>query len=399
MRGRIIQLSRNAFAVMLLGGAMIGQQSSPNSNKGTVVRTLPRNTTTSPNVVQQPVFYAGRVMLDTGIAPPSPAAIVRICNGISRRETLTAPDGSFSFMLGDRYSEVIPDASDDTRNFSADTQFSRGMVTSSGQNPSQSVVTDCEIHADLGGYTSSSIHLDPSLNNANIGIIMLHSRTKKAEGMVTVASLAVPSKARHEFEKGSEELEKGKLPEAEKALQKAIDDYPKFAEAWTRMGDLEERRKNTAAAEKDYQQAIESDQYLPLPYLRLAFLNAVASHWDEARQLTEKVISLDPTDFMMAYYYNAVAEFNLNHVAKAETSALHAEKMDGQHSEPRIELLLASIYVSKESYATAADHYRAFLKMVPDGPISDRVKNDLAKVDQLAQSKPPAAPTPAPTSK
>lgn len=399
MRGKIIQLSWNVLVLVLLPCAMIGQQSGP-GNKSTVVRTLPRTTTTSPNVVQQPVFYAGKVMLDTGIAPPSPAAIVRICNGISRRETLTAPDGSFSFMLGDRYSEVIPDASDDTRNFSADSQFSRGMVvTPAGQGTLQNVVTDCEIHADLGGYTSSSIHLDPSLNNANIGIIMLHSRTKRAEGMVTVASLAVPGKARHEFEKGSEELEKGKLPEAEKSLQKAIDDYPKFAEAWTRMGDLEQRRKNTAAAEKDYQQAIDADSYLPLPYLRLAYLDAVASHWNEARQFTEKVISLDPTDFMMAYYYNAVAEFNLNHVAKAETSALHAEKMDSAHSEPRIELLLASIYVSKESYATAAEHYRAFLKMVPDGPISDRVKNDLAKVDQLAQSKPPASPAPSPTSK
>jgi tetratricopeptide (TPR) repeat protein len=244
----------------------------------------------------------------------------------------------------------------------------------------------------MTGHSSTAIRLDPSMVNSNIGVIMLHSRTKKAEGMVTVASLEVPAKARKEYEKGSEQLEKGNLAEAEKSLRKAIDQYPKFAEAWTRLGDLEQRRKNNEAAVKDYQEAISSDPNLPVPYLRMAFLEAVSKNCEDTRKLTERLISLDATDFPLAYYYNGVAEYNLNHLAKAESSALRAESMDKEHIEPRIQLLLANIYTLKESYAAAADHYRAYLKIVPNGPLTERVKTDLAKMEEMAKSQAPPSP-------
>jgi hypothetical protein len=35
----------------------------------------------------------------------------------------------------------------------------------------------------------------------------------------------------------------------------------------------------------------------------------------------------------------------------------------------------------------AADHYRAYLKLVPNGPLNQRVKADLAKTEQLAKSQ------------
>ena len=392
MMRKSTRLASLASVIVCLLPLAAAQQSGSNAGKGAVLRLPSRTTTNSPANAQQTVFYTGKVLLDTGIAPSAPVPILRMCNGFSRRETYSANDGSFSFMVGDRFRDVTPDASDDTRTFSADSQFSRSAIVSTSQNNPVSAMADCELRAELPGYTSTSIRLDPSMNNSSVGIIMLHSRTKKADGMVTVASLEVPAKARREFEKGSEQLEKGNLVEAEKSLRKAIDQYPNFAEAWTRLGDLEQRRKNTDAAMQDYQEAIKADPYLPLPYLRMALLEAQASHWEQTRRLAEKLISLDPVDFPLAYYYEAVAEFNLNHLAKAESSAQRAESMDKQHVEPRIELLLASIYVAKESYSVAADHYRAYLKLVPDGPLTARVKTDLAKIEELAKSQVPPSP-------
>ena len=229
------------------------------------------------------------------------------------------------------------------------------------------------------------------MNNSNVGVIVLHSRGKKAEGMVSVASLQVPSKARREYEKGSESLEKGNLTEAEKSLRKAIDEYPKFAEAWLRLGDLEQRRKNMEGAAADFQEAINADPNFALPYLRMAFLSAVTSNWEQTRKLTERLLALDPVSYPLAYYYNAVAEFNLNHLPQAETNALRAESLDKLHSEPRVELLLASIYTAKGEPASAADRYRAYLKLVPDGPLTERVKADLAKTEEMAKSHSAAA--------
>ena len=387
-----IRFASPAILICCLLPLAAAQQSGSNAGKGGVLRLPNRTTTNSSANAQQTIFYTGRVLLDTGIAPSTPVPILRMCNGFSRRETYSASDGSFSFMVGDRFRDVTPDASDDTRTFGADSQFARSAIVTTNQNNAQSIVADCELRAELPGYTSTSIRLDPSMNNSSVGIIMLHSRTKKADGMVTVASLEVPAKARKEFEKGSEQLEKGNVVEAEKSLKKAIDQYPKFAEAWTRLGDLEQRRKNTDAAIQDYQEAINADPNLPLPYLRMALLEAQASHWEQTRKLAGKLISLDPVDFTLAYYYEAVAEFNLNHLAKAESGALRAESMDKQHTEPRIELLLASIYVAKESYSAAADHYRAYLKLTPDGPLTARVKTDLAKIEELAKSQGPPPP-------
>jgi tetratricopeptide (TPR) repeat protein len=230
------------------------------------------------------------------------------------------------------------------------------------------------------------------MNNSNVGVIVLHYRGKKAEGMVSVAALQVPAKARKEYEKGSELLEKGNLPEAEKSLRKAIDMYPKFAEAWLRLGDLEIRRKNLEGASADYQEAINADPNFTLPYIRLTAVLARTQDWEQTRKLSERLISMDPVNFPQAYYYNAIANMNQNHMPQAETSALKAESLDKQHGEPRIELVLATIYVAQGSYSSAADHYRAYLKLVPDGPLNERVKTDLAKIEEMAKSQPSAAP-------
>jgi tetratricopeptide (TPR) repeat protein len=390
---RLIQLAGAGLAVCAFLFVGAEAQRGATGSKGTgstpnlTTRTTPTTTTNNP---QQTVYYAGKVVLDSGIAPPSFVAVLRICNGFRHRETYTSADGSFSFMVGDRNNDALPDASDDTRAFGTNSSpSSNANPMTLGESNFQSPVADCELRADLAGFTSSSIHLDPSMSNSNIGVIVLHSRGKKADGMVTVASLEVPAKARKEYEKGSESLEKGNLADAEKSLRKAIDEYPKFAEAWLRLGDLEQRRKNSDGAMKDYQEAINSDPNLPLPYLRMAFLFAVASNWQQTRQLTARLISLDPVAFPLAYYYDAVAEFNLKQLDKAESSALRAETLDQQHSEPRIELLLASVYSAKGAYASAADHYRIYLKLVPDGPLTQRVQSDLAKTEEMAKSQPP----------
>jgi cytochrome c-type biogenesis protein CcmH/NrfG len=379
-------------SVVLLAGSN-AQQNGTSGGKGAAPKSPIRVSPTIPTNPQQTIYYMGKVVMDTGMEPPSPVAVLRVCNGLSRREVFTSSEGSFSFMVGDRVSSMTPDASEDTRQIGPNMQGSGSDPMMLGQGAFTNPLADCELRADLTGYSSSSIRLDPSMNNSNVGVIVLHSRGKKADGMVSVASLQVPTKARREFEKGSELLEKGNLADAEKSLRKAIDEYPKFAEAWLRLGDLEQRRKNLEGAMVNYQEAINSDPNFPLPYVRMAFLSAVTSNWEQTRKLSEKLISLDPVNFPLAYYYNGVAEFNLKHFAQAETSALRAENLDKLHSEPRVELLLASIYNAEGVPATAAEHFRLYLKLVPNGPLNERVKADLAKSEELAKSQGPAAPS------
>lgn len=390
MRTLIHPMGTGVVAFVLLLGSASAQQGGTSSGKVAQPKIATRtNPNTLPTNPQPTIFYSGKVVLDSGMAPPSPVTVLRVCNGTGRRETMTAGDGSFSFMLGDRNNALLPDASDDTHGFGPDSFSSRSNPLTTVQRNPDLTINDCELRADLAGYSSSAIRLDPSMNNSNynVGVIVLHYRGKKAEGMVSVAALEVPAKARKEYEKGSELLEKGNLAEAEKSLRKAVDLYPKFAEAWLRLGDLEQRRKNVEGASADYQEAINADPNFTLPYIRMAFLLAQAQNWEQTRQVTERLISLDPVNYPLAYYFNAIANMDLNRMAVAEASALRAESLDKQHVEPRVELLLATIYIARGSYSSAADHYRAYLKLVPDGPLNERVKTDLAKTEEMVKSQ------------
>jgi tetratricopeptide (TPR) repeat protein len=379
-------------SIVLMSAAAAQQRGGGKSavpTMGTSARTTP--TPTNP---QSNVYYIGKVVMDTGVAPPASVAIIRICNGFRHRETYTSSDGSFSFMIGDRATGMVPDASDDSREFGLNTaQMPNGNPQAVGQTNFSSPIADCELRAELAGYTSSFIRLDPSMTNSNVGVIMMHSRTPGAGGSVSVASLQVPPKARNEYEKGSEALEKGDLANAEKFLHKAIDQYPKFAEAWMRLGDVEQRKKNVDGAMQNYQEAINADPNFPLPYLRMAFLSAVIQNWEQTRRLSEHLLSLDPVNYPLGYYYCAIAEFNLKQLDKAETNALRAESLDTLHSEPRVEVLLAAIYNAKRDYPSAAGHYRAYIKLVPNGPLAEHVKLDLAKTEEMAKSQPPHATT------
>ena len=87
----------------------------------------------------------------------------------------------------------------------------------------------------------------------------------------------------------------------------------------------------------------------------------------------------------MAYYYNAVANYNLDHLQAAEENALKAERLDKAHGEPRVEILLGLIYTAKQNYPAAAQHYQTYLQIAPNGPLTTQVKSDLAKCEEMAK--------------
>jgi len=94
---------------------------------------------------------------------------------------------------------------------------------------------------------------------------------------------------------------------------------------------------------------------------------------------------LDSARYPMAYYYNAVANYNLDHLQAAEENALKAERLDKAHGEPRVEILLGLIYTAKQNYPAAAQHYQTYLQIAPNGPLTAQVKSDLAKCEEMAK--------------
>src|SRR5271165_5777636 len=130
-KGRAL-VGASFLVTVLLLAVSNAQQGGVSGGKTTQLKTPVRvnpNTTAPP----QTIFYMGKVVMDTGMEPPAPVAVIRVCNGSGHREAFTSSDGSFSFTVGDRNnSSNVPDASEYNRQFGSDSQYSRSNPSAVG---------------------------------------------------------------------------------------------------------------------------------------------------------------------------------------------------------------------------------------------------------------------------
>lgn len=197
---------------------------------------------------------------------------------------------------------------------------------------------------------------------------------------VSVARLAVPDKARGEFEKACGDFKKKKFADAETHFRGAIEKYSNYVAAWVMLGQVLAAQQQAEKAHEACSQAEKADpSYLP-PYLCLAELDVRSGQWEEILNVTKMAMGLNPVGDIYAYVYRAIALFNMNRLPEAEKSALQAEGMDTQHRDASVHYLLAQIYEAKGDLASAVAELKQYLKINPDKEKDDEAKVYLAKL-------------------
>jgi tetratricopeptide (TPR) repeat protein len=195
-------------------------------------------------------------------------------------------------------------------------------------------------------------------------------------GTVSIASLQIPSKAQKAYADACVALKDKKLPEAEQHLRRATELYPQYVAGWVMLGQTLETRQQAAEARDACSRAATADpNYLPA-YLCLAEIAGRRQEWDEVLNQTRRALELDVVNDAYAYFFSAIAYFNLNQLSEAEASALKAESIDTEHREPVLQLLLAQIYQAKNDSVDAASHLREYQKLAPDAEYSDNLNKD-----------------------
>lgn len=360
--------------------------------------TDPRETQRSPfpDQMQRPIFLSGKVVLDDGTAPPEQVVIERICNGNPRPEAYTDSKGRFSFQLGQN-SHVMADASvGNNDGFGGPGQTNRtpGMGSMGGSGGvSERDLMGCEIRASLPGYRSEVVNLSGRrfMDNPDVGTIILR-RMANVEGLTFSATSAMaPKDAKKAYEKSRDLMKKKKIADAQKELEKAVQIYPKFANAWADLGMVHEAQNHTEEAMKAYQQAVESDSKLVKPYVNMALLYARQNppKWQETADFSGKALKLNPYDFPQAYFYNAVAHLNLKNLDEAEKSAREGVKGEAGKKIPKIHHVLGIILAQKNDIAGAMPHMKNYLGMLPaDGQETKMVKDQIAQMEKFASNQP-----------
>jgi tetratricopeptide (TPR) repeat protein len=263
-----------------------------------------------------------------------------------------------------------------------------------GANPAsggirQSVVDTCDLRVQFPGYRSDVISLAGKryMDDSDVGTMILH-RIANVEGLtVSATSALAPKDARKAYEKGLEAAKKSKPDDAQKDFEKAVEIYPRYATAWFELGRVYEQRDHAEEARKAYNQSLAADAKYVNPYERLYMLDAREKKWPEVADLSDKVLHLNPYDFPSAYYFNGLANLQLQKLDPAEKSMREAVKLDTRHENPRSQYLLGVILSQKQDFAGAAECLKAYLKDVPTGPESDQVRKQLAEIEKVAQAK------------
>ena len=385
----LLLLNTNFGFAQKASGTGAGASSSGNigsSNRGTVSPNNPSNpnfgNSTDRTGVQQsnPIFLSGQVLFSDGTPPNMNIRIERVCaSGGTHFLAHTDSKGFFYFQLGQNEG-IDADASDQNsglRSFGSNTSSSGNRV---------SALASCDIRASYPGYRSNSVSLGyDRLISGGVSdkiSITLHPLANVKGSTISVTTAMAPKHAQKEYEKGIELAGKGKFDDAEKHLSEATDSYPKYAIAWYALGQIEQQKGNAQEARKSFESAIAADNRYVSPYDRLALLSAQQSKWDETASFSKRAIDLNPVEFPSAFWYNALANYNLKRLDEAEKSAKQLLQLDSGHKYAQADTLLARISLEKGDLSQAAVHMRAYLAAAPNAQDAASIREALAKIDQ-----------------
>jgi tetratricopeptide (TPR) repeat protein len=328
------------------------------------------------------LFISGRVLLDSGMAPPEPVVIERVCNGKVHREGYTDGHGAYQFQVDQ--DPGFQDASETTNTDPTDDPKLNAKL-----DVLKVKYQGCEFRAVLSGFVSSgsTLHLQGNGWQYELAPIIL-SHTDHAPGTtVSITSLNAPDDAKRAFTKGQKEYDQNKLPEAEKELEKAVRIYPGFAAAWSLLGDIHMQQKQPDDAIREYTQAMSADPQFLNPVFGMGLIAVQQKRWQDAVKYTDQVLKMNAAAYPSVYFYNAVANYNLSRLEPAEASARKFSALDTAHKHPDVHLLLSQIFIHQHAYADAAQELRQYLAVAPNAPNAGEVREQLSRLEQASVAK------------
>lgn len=232
----------------------------------------------------------------------------------------------------------------------------------------------------LAGYAAAQIDIDMSPSGPAALEQRLNSTARVSGAMVTVSELSIPAKARKEFDKGLDALQKQDLKQALQHLNKAVFIYPAFPGAYNNLGVVCARMGDTECERESLQKAIELNDHFELAYLNYARMSLATSDYAGANTALGKVSNLDPAD-PTALVLLAYSEFMQGHFREAISAGEKAHALGQLHSFGH--RVAARAFEQERQFDRAISELNLYLKEDPSSPIADSVRKELEIVQNL----------------
>ena len=255
---------------------------------------------------------------------------------------------------------------------------------------SPDVQRDCYMRATMTGFISTRFNLgDMKLADFTAGVNKVQIPnlvlSPKDSGVANVVALVDPSdapgKVREAYRLASKALDADNVDEGMRQLKIVVAGAPKFADGWSDLGSVYERRNMLMDAKDALQHAIEDNPKAPAPYLRLARVANKLSDWDTAAKSEDSLLALDKRFYPEVYLQQAITRFEKKDLAGAEESIKTLQSVDPAHKQVRAEYVLGRIALAKGDTASAKEHIANYIKLDPATPDLAQIQALLATLD------------------
>jgi tetratricopeptide (TPR) repeat protein len=205
------------------------------------------------------------------------------------------------------------------------------------------------------------------------------TETAGAEAARLALAPIVPEAASQEFKLGSKEMDKKHWEEAKDHFQKAIAAFPKYAEAFNNLGQVEIQLKDGKNAVEAFRSASQIDPTLQQANLYLGQFYYENIQYKEAEPYLLHAAADLPKS---AKLLTALANTEMQN-GKSDLALANARKVPSlpDHKQFAIShLIVAQALTGKGQDDEIAKEYEEYLKEAPDSPLAPRVKDALAKL-------------------
>jgi tetratricopeptide (TPR) repeat protein len=328
----------------------------------------------------QAVAISGKVAVEGGADISRETAVVLQCGSEQRAKVNVDQRGKFSFFL-------------------YGTTNSSGNLWAGGAAVSSSSWADCNLHGEAAGYRSEWLNLagEESRGVIQVGTILMHPLAASEGGgnfTVSVASLAAPDDAKKAFAKGEQQEKKGKWAAAADYFHKAVQAYPRYALAWLELGRVQMQQSNFMDAQQSFQEATTHDSNMLPAYVELARVQAQQQQWKALADTTGKLVELAPDSSPMFWLLDSAANYNLQNLARAESSATRGLRLDQGRRVPQLEYLYGLVLASRRDFRSAVGYLENYLKIAPKAHDAKDAQQHLTEFQHLLATETTAAAQP-----
>jgi tetratricopeptide (TPR) repeat protein len=195
-----------------------------------------------------------------------------------------------------------------------------------------------------------------------------------ANTYISASDLAVPGRARKEFEKATDLVRRQELQEAIKKLNRAIHLYPQYAVAYNNLAVIYGQLGDRVHEDEALRKAISINPNFALGYVNMGRMEMKANNYPAAESFLAKAAELNPGDVnaLILLSYSEFMDKSFD-AAIANTRKAHAL----QQSHAFAHRVAARAFEQEKRGADAIAELEAFLREEPSGPRADAARQEI----------------------